>query len=41
MITNKEVEYCFVQDCNGKTLSPTKANKGWYLVRKERGEWFK
>ena len=37
MITNlKETEYCFVQDCNGKKLSPTKVNKGWYLIRKQR-----
>lgn len=29
-------EYCFVLDCNGKQLSPTKVNKGWYLIRKKR-----
>lgn len=29
-------EYCFVLDCNGKQLSPTKVNKGWYLIRKQR-----
>jgi 5-methylcytosine-specific restriction endonuclease McrA len=29
-------EYCFVQDYNGKQLSPTKINKGWYLIRKQR-----
>lgn len=27
-------EYCFVLDCKGKKLSPTKVNKGWYLIRK-------
>lgn len=31
-------EYCFVLDKNGKKLSPTKANKGWYLIRKQRAE---
>lgn len=37
MITNlKEKEYCFVQDCNDKKLSPTKINKGWYLIRKQK-----
>ena len=29
-MTNK---YCFVLDCDGKPLSPTKENKGWYLIR--------
>lgn len=29
-------EYCFVLDCSGKQLSPTKVNKGWYLIRKQR-----
>ena len=29
-------EYCFVLDCKGKQLSPTKVNKGWYLIRKQR-----
>lgn len=29
-------EYCFVLDCNGKKLSPTKVNKGWYLIRKQK-----
>ncbi|MDD4298854.1 MAG: RNA-guided endonuclease IscB [Bacilli bacterium] len=29
-------EYCFVLDCNGKQLSPTKTNKGWYLIRKQK-----
>ncbi|WP_141431209.1 RNA-guided endonuclease IscB [Bacillus sp. 03113] len=28
--------YCFVLDQNGKPLSPTKENKGWYLIRKGR-----
>lgn len=32
----KNNNYCFVQDCKGKPLSPTKENKGWYLVRKDR-----
>lgn len=30
-MTNK---YCFVLDYDGKPLSPTKENKGWYLIRK-------
>ena len=30
--------YCFVQDCTGKHLSPTKENKGWYLIRKGRAK---
>lgn len=29
-------EYCFVLDSAGKQLSPTKVNKGWYLIRKQR-----
>ncbi|MCK4257409.1 MAG: HNH endonuclease [Halanaerobiales bacterium] len=29
-------EYSFVFDSKGKKLSPTKANKGWYLIRKKR-----
>ncbi len=29
-------EYCFVLDSKGKKLSPTKVNKGWYLIRKKR-----
>ena len=29
-MTNK---YCFVLDYNGKPLSPTKENKGWFLIR--------
>ncbi len=32
-MTNK---YCFVLDYNGKPLSPTKENKGWFLIRKGR-----
>ena len=32
-MTNK---YCFVLDYDGKPLSPTKENKGWYLLRKGR-----
>lgn len=30
-MTNK---YCFVLDCDGKSLTPTKENKGWFLIRK-------
>lgn len=29
-------EYCFVLDCKGRKLSPTKVNEGWYLIRKQR-----
>lgn len=29
-------EYCFVIDINNKPLSPTKINKAWYLVRKQK-----
>lgn len=29
-------EYCFVIDINNKPLSPTKSNKGWYLIRKQK-----
>lgn len=32
-MTNK---YCFVLDYDGKPLSPTKENKGWFLIRKDR-----
>lgn len=32
-MTNK---YCFVLDYDGKPLSPTKENKGWFLIRKGR-----
>jgi len=28
--------YCFVVDINNKSLAPTKSNKGWYLIRKQR-----
>lgn len=28
--------YCFVLDYDGKPLSPTKENKGWFLIRKDR-----
>ncbi len=27
--------YCFVLDSTGKRLSPTKENKGWFLIRKK------
>lgn len=30
------IEFCFVLDSNGKQLSPVKANRGWYLIRKDR-----
>ncbi|WP_445506848.1 RNA-guided endonuclease IscB [Niallia sp. 03190] len=30
--------YCFVLDLNGQRLSPTKENKGWYLIRKNRAK---
>lgn len=33
-----KTEYCFVADKNNKPLSPTKANKGWYLIRKGRAK---
>ena len=29
-------KYCFVLDYDGKPLSPTKENKGWFLIRKGR-----
>lgn len=29
-------KYCFVLDYDGKPLSPTKENKGWFLIRKDR-----
>ena len=32
---NKQ-EYCFVVDKNNRPLSPTKVQKGWYLIRKGR-----
>jgi len=31
-------QYAFVIDKEGKRLSPTKANKAWYLIRKGRAE---
>lgn len=30
--------YCFVIDSKGRKLSPTKENKGWYLIRKKRAK---
>jgi len=30
--------YCFVLDKNGNKLSPTKENKGWYLIRKKKAK---
>lgn len=35
MIT-KSKDFCFVVDINNNPLSPTKINKGWYLIRKNR-----
>lgn len=32
------IEYCFVIDKDNKPLAPTKANKGWYLIRKSRAK---
>lgn len=32
------IEYCFVVDKNNRPLSPTKVNKGWYLIRKGRAK---
>ena len=32
----KNNDYCFVQNGDGKPLSPTKLNKAWVLVRKDR-----
>lgn len=29
-----KIEYCFVVDKDNQPLAPTKANKGWYLIRK-------
>lgn len=29
-------EYCFVVDINNKPLAPTKVNKAWYLIRKQK-----
>ena len=33
---NKQKEYCFVLDYNGKKLSPTPINNAWYLIRKQK-----
>lgn len=33
-----KIEYCFVVDKNNRPLAPTKANKGWYLIRKGRAK---
>ena len=30
--------YSFVLDANGKTLSPTKETKAWYMIRKEKAK---
>ena len=35
-MTEKQKEYAFVIDCNGKQLSPTNINKAWILIRKQR-----
>ena len=32
----KSNNYCFVVDINNNPLSPTKTNKGWYLIRKKK-----
>lgn len=32
------LNYCFVVDKNNRPLTPTKANKGWYLIRKGRAK---
>jgi len=32
----QKLEYCFVVDKNNRPLAPTKVNKGWYLIRKNR-----
>ena len=31
-------DFCFVVDINNKPLAPTKVNKGWFLIRKQRAE---
>jgi len=36
MTSLRKDAFCFVIDANGKQLSPTKVNKGWYLIRKGR-----
>lgn len=33
-----KIEYCFVVDKDNQPLAPTKANKGWYLIRKSRAK---
>ena len=35
-MTVVDKDYCFVIDADGKQLAPTRANKGWYLIRKKR-----
>ena len=35
---DNKIEYCFVVDINNKPLAPTKANRGWYLIRKEKAK---
>lgn len=33
-----KIKYCFVVDKNNRPLTPTKVNKGWYLIRKGRAK---
>lgn len=35
---NIKKEYCFVVDKNNHPLAPTKINKGWYLIRKNKAK---
>ena len=35
---DNKIEYCFVIDINNKPLAPTKANRGWYLIRKGKAK---
>lgn len=35
---DNKIEYCFVVDINNKPLAPTKINRGWYLIRKEKAK---
>ena len=35
-INLKQKEYSFVQDVNGKQLSPTPINNAWFLIRKQK-----
>lgn len=35
---DNKIEYCFVVDINNKPLAPTKVNRGWYLIRKEKAK---